>query len=59
MHPGQPITVAEHIASERLAWTLVERIQHLLRPDDIDACHRQFVIDIRAHLKEERKNGHA
>lgn len=52
MHEGQPIDPATHIACVRLAWTLVNRIQLLLRPEEIDECARQFYLDIREHMKQ-------
>src|SRR5262249_1468865 len=52
MHDGQPIDAATHITCVRLAWTLVHRIQNLLRPDEVDDCARQFYLDIRAHYEQ-------
>jgi hypothetical protein len=51
MHNGQPIDSARHVLYQRLAWALVNRIQCLLRPDEIDDCARQFYLDIRDHMK--------
>ena len=58
MHNGQPIDPETHIYCVRLAWRLVQRIQNLLRPDEIDDCARQFYLDIREHRQQERKADH-
>ena len=58
MHNGQPIDPETHISIVRLSWRLVERIQNLLRPDEIDDCARQFYLDIREHRQQERKAEH-
>jgi hypothetical protein len=42
VHNGQPIDSATHIACVRLTWTLVSRIQSVLRPEEINACAQQF-----------------
>jgi hypothetical protein len=54
MHDGQPCDPATHISCIRLAWTLVHRIQSLLRPEEINDCAKQFYLDIREHLERER-----
>lgn len=53
-HPGQPCDPAAHVCYTRLAWTLVNRIQSVLRPDEINDCAQQFYLDIREHLEHER-----
>jgi hypothetical protein len=55
MHEGQPCDPATHISCVRLAWTLVNRIQSLLRPEEINDCARQFYLDIREHLEQETR----
>jgi hypothetical protein len=55
MHEGQPCDPATHVFCVRLAWTLVHRIQAVLRPEEIDECARQFYLDIRNHLQQEKK----
>jgi hypothetical protein len=57
MHNGQPIDPTTHISYQRLAWTLVERIQCLLRPDEVDDCAHQFYVDIREHFAQEPAPG--
>jgi hypothetical protein len=51
---GQPIDPTTHISCVRLSWTLISRIQGLLRPDEINDCARQFYLDIRRHLQQEK-----
>jgi hypothetical protein len=54
MHPGQPCDPGTHVFCVRLAWTLVERIRSILRPEEIDECARQFYLDIREHLERQK-----
>jgi hypothetical protein len=54
MHPGQPIDPATHVSYIRLTWTLIQRIQTVLRPDEINDCAAQFYEDIRAHFQQQR-----
>lgn len=55
MPDGQPTDPATHIFCIRLAWTLVNRIQSLLRPEELNDCAYQFYLDIREHLDQEKK----
>jgi hypothetical protein len=55
MHNGQPIDPATHIFCVRLAWALVSRIQSVLRPEELNDCARQFYLDIREHLDQDKK----
>ena len=54
MHEGQPCDPATHTSCDRLAWTLVNRIQCVLRPEEVNDCARQFYLDIRDHLEQEK-----
>jgi hypothetical protein len=53
MHDGQPCDPATHVFCVRLAWTLVHRIQSVLRPEELNDCARQFYLDIRELLEQE------
>jgi hypothetical protein len=56
MYEGQPCDPVTHVFCVRLAWALVQRIQSVLRPEEINDCARQFYLDIRQHLEQEKKN---
>jgi hypothetical protein len=45
MHPGQPLDPATHVSYTRLTWTLVQRIQTVLRPEEFNECARVFYED--------------
>jgi hypothetical protein len=55
MYEGQPCDPATHVFCARLAWALVQRIQSVLRPEEINDCARQFYLDIRVHLEHEKR----
>jgi hypothetical protein len=55
MHHGQPIDSATHVFCVRLAWTLVNRLVAVLRPEEINECARQFYEDIRAALEQDKQ----
>jgi hypothetical protein len=35
----------------------MQRIQSVLRPEEINDCARQFYLDIREHLEHEKRQG--
>jgi hypothetical protein len=55
MYEGQPCDPGTHVFCDRLAWALVQRIQSVLRPEEINDCARHFYLDIREHLKHEKR----
>jgi hypothetical protein len=55
MHPGQPIDSATHVFCVRLAWTLVNHLVALLRPEEVNDCAAQFYQDIRDALQKQEQ----
>jgi hypothetical protein len=54
IHDGLLCDPATHVFCVRLAGTLVHRIRSVLSPEELDECARQFYLDIRELLEQEK-----